>query len=145
MLGKLGATFLGLGQIPATIAGYGIGKIAEMMMSEGGGQIGMPGQVEHSIPITHADGTKGWSTTYSPDVISHFNSDGIAVNKDGDPVLTPGPMHSPTSGHYQYGTPTKIDNTGTPESDDDGYGGFDSPSEDLGDDEYGGGGGEDMF
>ena len=105
---------IGLFGIPGALASV----VVQGMMSEGGGQIGMPGQVEHSIPITHADGTKGWSTTYTPDVISHFNSDGIAVNVNGDPVLTPGPIHSPTSGHYQYGTPTKIDNTGTPESDD---------------------------
>ena len=43
MIGKYGAGLLGLGTIPATMAGYGIGKIAEMMMSEGGGQLGMPG------------------------------------------------------------------------------------------------------
>tara|TARA_R100001082_G_scaffold90390_1_gene56861 strand:- start:1200 stop:2465 length:1266 start_codon:yes stop_codon:yes gene_type:complete len=74
MLGKYGAGLLGLGTIPATIAGYGIGKIAEMMMSEGGGQIGMPG-------IIADDYWNPGGTTLGPSTVSSIH--GYAQTPDG--------------------------------------------------------------
>ena len=98
MLGKVGAGFLGLGQIPATMVGYGIGKIAEMMMSEGGGQIGMPGTVM-------SDYWGGQTPTVTQSTIHGFaNVPGVgvvAVNALGQPLG--GAAGTPQEGVYSRG------------------------------------------
>ena len=98
MLGKYGAGLLGLSTIPATIAGYGIGKIAEMMMSEGSGQIGMPGTVM-------SDYWGGQTPTVTQSTIHGFaNVPGVgvvAVNALGQPLG--GAAGTPQEGVYHKG------------------------------------------